>query len=101
MENNSNSKCRWKRISKKIYCNIDTQVKVEAYLVKQLVQQNEPNTLKIKVKNGLKPNQKVTIRVITNGYNIKNILQKFLECAIITLHFKMRVNYGRKNFLQI
>lgn len=60
-------------ISKKIYCNIDTQVKVEAYLVKQLVQQNEPNTLKIKVKNGLKPNQKVTIRVITNGYNIKNI----------------------------
>ena len=41
--------------------------------MKQLVQQNEPNTLKIKVKNGLKPNQKVTIRVITNGYNIKNI----------------------------
>lgn len=60
-------------VSKKIYCNIDTQVKVEASLAKTLVQQNEPNMLSILVKNGLKPNQKVKIRILTNGYDIKNI----------------------------
>ena len=60
-------------VNKKIYCNIDTQVKVDASLTKTLVQQNNPNTLNIVVKNGLKPNKKVKIRIITNGYDIKNV----------------------------
>ncbi len=60
-------------VNKKIYCNIDTQVKIEASLAKTLVQQNEPNILSVLVKNGLKPNQKVKIRILTNGYDIKNI----------------------------
>ena len=60
-------------VSKKIYCNIDTQVKVDASLAKTLVQQNGSNTLNIVVKNGVKPNQRVKIRVKTDGYKITNI----------------------------
>ena len=60
-------------VSKNIYCNIDTQVKVNASLTKTLVQQNDSNTLNVIVKNGVKPNQEVKIRICTNGYNIKNV----------------------------
>ena len=60
-------------VDKKIYCNIDTRVKVDASLAKTLVQQHEANTLNIIIKNGLKPNKKVKIRIITDGYNIKNV----------------------------
>lgn len=60
-------------ISKQIYCNIDTKVKIDASITKTLVQQNDTNTLNIVVKNGLKPNKEVRIRVCADGYSIKNI----------------------------
>lgn len=76
-----------KEIVKKIYYNIPTSLDVSANINSNIVQQNDPNKIKLTVFNGKKPNKDVKIKIkLTNTDN----------CPLITNDID-----GRYDFIDI